>query len=97
MLKRKMKKFLLNWKSKDNRYPLIIRGSRQIGKTYSISYFGKSNYKYFININFVNNPEYSYVKYGIKLGEKNIGFNGKFYTFPYFLTFLLKRFINDIR
>lgn len=70
MLKRKMEKFLLNWKSKYNRYPLIIRGARQIGKTYSISYFGKSNYKYFININFVNNPEYSYVKYGIKLCEK---------------------------
>ena len=62
-----MEKFLLNWESKDNRQPLIIRGARQIGKTYSISYFGKSNYKYFININFVNNPKYSYVKYGIKL------------------------------
>ena len=34
------------------------------------------------------------VKYGIKLGNKNIGFNEKFYTFPYFLTFLLKRFLN---
>ncbi len=37
--------------------------------------------------------KYSNIKYGIKLGYKNIGFNGKFYTFPYFLTFLLKRFI----
>lgn len=27
------------------------------------------------------------IKYGIKLGNKNIGFNGKFYTFPYFMTF----------
>ncbi len=35
------------------------------------------------------------VKYGIKLGYKNIGFNGKFYTFPYFLTFLLKRFLAE--
>ncbi|MDO4755386.1 MAG: hypothetical protein Q4A54_03510 [Parabacteroides sp.] len=35
------------------------------------------------------------VKYGIKLGYKNIGFNGKFYTFPYFLTFLLKRFVAE--
>lgn len=38
---------------------------------------------------------YPDVKYGIKLGYKNIGFNGKFYTFPYFLTFLLKRFLAD--
>ena len=35
------------------------------------------------------------VKYGIKLGYKNIGFTGKFYTFPYFLTFLLKRFLME--
>lgn len=35
------------------------------------------------------------VKYGIKLCEKNIGFNGVFYTFPYFLTFLLKRFLQE--
>ena len=39
--------------------------------------------------------KYPDVKYGFKLGYKNIGFNGKFYTFPYFLTFLLKRFLNS--
>ncbi|MCF0198226.1 MAG: ATP-binding protein [Bacteroidaceae bacterium] len=39
--------------------------------------------------------KYLDMKYGIKLGYKNIGFNGKFYTFPYFLTFLLKRFIAE--
>lgn len=39
--------------------------------------------------------KYSDIKYGIKLGNKNIGFNGKFYTFPYFLTFLLKGFLAD--
>ena len=37
---------------------------------------------------------YPDIKYGIKLGYKNIGYNGKFYTFPYFLTFLLKRFLS---
>ncbi len=37
--------------------------------------------------------KYPDVKYGIKLGYKNIGFNGKFYTFPYFLAFLLRRFL----
>lgn len=35
---------------------------------------------------------YPDIRYGIKLCNKNIGFNGQFYTFPYFLTFLLKRF-----
>ncbi|MFA6593177.1 MAG: DUF4143 domain-containing protein [Bacteroidales bacterium] len=33
------------------------------------------------------------IKFGIKLCDKNIGFNGRFYTFPYFMIFLLKRFL----
>ncbi len=45
--------------------------------------------------NLINNDKYKDVKYGIKLCNKNIGFNGKFYTFPYFLTFLLKRFLRE--
>ncbi len=44
----------------------------------------------------LRDDKYPDIKYGIKLGYKNIGFNGKFYTFPYFLTFLLKRFIFNI-
>lgn len=45
--------------------------------------------------NLLKNDKYPDIKYGIKLGYKNIGFNGRFYTFPYFMTFLLKRFITD--
>jgi hypothetical protein len=45
--------------------------------------------------NFLKKEKYPDVKYGIKLGYKNIGFNDKFYTFPYFLAFLLKRFLNS--
>ena len=45
--------------------------------------------------NLLKEDKYPDVKYGIKLGYKNIGFNGKFYTFPYFLTFLLKRFVAE--
>lgn len=37
--------------------------------------------------------KYPDIRYGIKLCNRNIGFNGHFYTFPYFLTFLLKRFM----
>ena len=43
----------------------------------------------------IDSEKYSDIKYGIKLGNKNIGFNGKFYTFPYFLTFMLKRFLRE--
>ena len=38
---------------------------------------------------------YPEVKYGIKFGYKNIGWNGSFYTFPYFIAFLLKRFLKE--
>lgn len=34
-------------------------------------------------------------KYGIKFCMGNIGFNGCFYTFPYFMAFLLKRFLKE--
>lgn len=44
----------------------------------------------------VENEKYTDIKFGIKLSYNNIGFNGKFYTFPYFLTFLLKRFLKDM-
>lgn len=45
--------------------------------------------------NLLKAGKYPDVKYGIRLGYKNIGFNGKFCTFPYFLTFLLKRFLSE--
>lgn len=43
----------------------------------------------------LNDDKYNDVKYGIKLGYRNIGFNGNFYIFPYFLTFLLRRFVAE--
>ncbi len=45
--------------------------------------------------NLIDKPKYKDVKYGIKLGNRNIGFNGKFYTFPYFTAFLIKRFLKE--
>lgn len=45
--------------------------------------------------NLLKEDKYQDIRYGIKLCYKNIGFNGKFYTFPYFLTFLLKRFLSE--
>lgn len=43
--------------------------------------------------NLIKSNNYADIKYGIKLCNKNIGFNDNFYTFPYFLTFLLKRYL----
>ena len=43
----------------------------------------------------IERDTYEDIKYGIKFANKNIGFNGKFYTFPYFMAFLLKRFLRE--
>lgn len=45
--------------------------------------------------NLIDSGKYKDIQYGIKLGYKNIGFNGKFYTFPYFMTFLLKKYLRE--
>lgn len=47
--------------------------------------------------NLLKEGKYPDIKYGIKLGHKNIGYNGKFYTFPYFLAFLLKRYLAEAK
>lgn len=45
--------------------------------------------------NLISGDKYPDIKYGVKFAMKNIGFNGKFYTFPYFLAFLLKRYLRE--
>lgn len=60
MLKRKIDRFLLDWKKMIDKKPLIISGARQVGKTTSIREFGKT-YKSYIEINFVNEPQYKQI------------------------------------
>jgi len=57
-LKRKIDKFLNDWKLDSERKPLIVKGARQIGKTESINNFAKSSYENVIYINFVEEPKY---------------------------------------
>ena len=57
-LRRKIDQYLVEWKNTPNHLPLIVKGARQIGKTNAIRNFGQNNYKSFIEINFVLNPEY---------------------------------------
>lgn len=58
----------------------------------------KANNNATISLNkLINSNLYKDIKYGIKLCNKNIGFNGKFYTFPYFLTFLLKKYLRQVK
>ena len=39
---RKIMSFLEAWKDSEHRKPLILQGARQVGKTYSILEFGRS-------------------------------------------------------
>lgn len=58
-MKRKIELFLLDWKNKKDHLPLVIKGARQIGKTYSIVKFAKENYKNFVEINFATNETFN--------------------------------------
>jgi len=51
-MERKAMKGLKDWKFRSNRKPLIIRGSRQVGKTWLMKEFGKNEYSQIAYVNF---------------------------------------------
>ena len=57
MLKRKFYDKLLNWKNRNDHTCLLVKGARQIGKTFIIDLFGRENYKSYIYINFIEMPQ----------------------------------------
>ncbi len=58
MLERKISKDLLNWKNNPNKMCLLIKGARQVGKTFIINKFCLENYKNYIYINFFEKPSF---------------------------------------
>lgn len=58
MLKRKIENVLRDWKNTPNKSPLIIKGQRQCGKTFSVKAFSEENYKHVVYLNFLKNPNY---------------------------------------
>ena len=57
MLKRKAYQKLVEWKNTHRNNCLMVKGARQVGKTYLIREFGKKEYKSFVEINFIKNQE----------------------------------------
>ncbi len=51
MFNRKIIDYLVNWKNKKTRKPLIIRGARQVGKTSAVLMFAKKHFKNLIHLN----------------------------------------------
>ena len=69
--------YLLEWKNRDTHKPLVIRGARQVGKSYLVAMFAKQNFSEFIEINFEKDPDLKSlfsgtVKKSIKLLELKI-------------------------
>ena len=85
-LKRKIDKFLLDWKNDSSHKPLIVKGARQIGKTESILHFSNENYDNVIYINFVLDKKYTTIVndgYDVETVVKNITLiNPKFELIP---------------
>ncbi|SCA63739.1 hypothetical protein SCG7109_BA_00010, partial [Chlamydiales bacterium SCGC AG-110-M15] len=56
-MERLLYKDLLNWKDQALRQPLIVRGARQVGKSFLIEQFGRNEFSEFNVINFEKRPE----------------------------------------
>lgn len=65
MIERNVDAHLKLWASKEKRKPLIIRGARQVGKTYSVDHFGQS-FKNYVKVDFEESPSFK------KLFEKDL-------------------------
>lgn len=56
-MKRKATESLLKWKNDEERKPLILKGARQVGKTWLMKAFGETNYNNFVYFNFDEEDE----------------------------------------
>lgn len=58
ILKRIIEPSLIDWKATPYRKPLLVRGARQVGKTYSIEEFGHEHFNYLVKIDLERNREW---------------------------------------
>ena len=58
---REIEMHLEKWKNKSKHKPVILRGARQVGKTYTIKKFGKKSFKNFACVDFERNPDWKKV------------------------------------
>ena len=66
MLRRKIEEVLIKWKNTPNHKPLIIKGCRQCGKTFSVNAFAKEHYTHVVYLNFFEHPDYKLAFEGSK-------------------------------
>ena len=70
MLRRKMYDTLLAWKNSDKKECLLVKGARQVGKTYLIRQFGEKEYDSFVEINFHEQKSLKVIFDGDKTAEE---------------------------
>jgi predicted AAA+ superfamily ATPase len=58
MLQRRILDQLLAWKNNSRKMALVVKGARQVGKTFSIEQFAREQYPRYVYINFDENPAY---------------------------------------
>jgi len=63
-VKRSIDRKLLDWKTSARRKPLILRGTRQVGKTYSITRFGEEQFESIALVDLERNPDWHRVFQG---------------------------------
>ncbi|MDR2717643.1 MAG: AAA family ATPase [Treponema sp.] len=61
MLHRKAYNQLLEWKNRPSKMVLLVKGARQIGKTFTIAQFAEEQYQRYVRINFDENPAYKVI------------------------------------
>lgn len=58
-MERKSLHFLQEWLKDKNRQPLVIRGARQVGKTWLVRHFAKLQKRHLIELNFEKDPQFA--------------------------------------
>ena len=58
-MKRDIEQYLAEWKADPERRPLLIRGARQVGKSYTVTDFGKTHFDNIIVVDFNLNPSFA--------------------------------------
>lgn len=58
-MQREIEKYLIKWKEDTSRLPIILRGARQVGKSFTVEKFGQNHFENNITANFESHPELS--------------------------------------
>ena len=70
-MQRRIDAELLKWKNSDRRKPLIVRGARQVGKTWSVTKLGSRHFDNTVHMDLEKNRDfhYFYILYPLRHNE----------------------------